>query len=229
MVDIHTHILPSVDDGSKSVQSSLDMVKQSINQGVTSIILTPHYRDEYKLDKQLITDNFENFKAKVEENGLKVNLYLGQEIYIEPNYKRQIKNGKFLTLADSKHILIEFDYTGYIDASEIVYEIIRLGYKPILAHAERYDGISLKDVVEIKELGGFIQINASSLVDIKIGKIHRKAMQLLKYGLVDFVASDVHEYRKNSLQKANKYVEKKFGKYVSDKLFFINAKDIIEG
>ena len=125
--------------------------------------------------------------------------------------------------------MIEFDYSTYVDAPEIVYEIIRLGYKPIIAHVERYDCMDLKDVVEIKELGGFIQINASSLVEMKMGKIHRKAKILLRCGLVDFVASDVHENRKNNLQKASKYVEKKFGKYIKDKLFIKNAKKIIEG
>lgn len=229
MIDIHTHILPNIDDGSKSIESSLNMLKQSIDQGVTDIIMTPHYRGEYKYDKQTAIDDFENFKAKVKEKGLAVNLYLGQEIFIEPDYKRQFNNGKFLTIANTKYVMIEFDYSTYVDAPEIVYEIIRLGYKPIIAHVERYDCMDLKDVVEIKELGGFIQINASSLVEMKMGKIHRKAKILLRCGLVDFVASDVHENRKNNLQKASKYVEKKFGKYIKDKLFIKNAKKIIEG
>ena len=229
MIDIHTHILPNIDDGSKSIESSLNMLKQSIDQGVTDIIMTPHYRGEYKYDKQTAIDYFENFKAKVKEKGLAVNLYLGQEIFIEPDYKRQFKNGKFLTIASTKYVMIEFDYSAYVDAPEIVYEIIRFGYKPIIAHVERYDCMDLKDVVEIKELGGFIQINASSIVEMKMGKIHRKAKILLRCGLVDFVASDVHENRKNNLQKASKYVEKKFGKYIKDKLFLKNAKKIIEG
>ncbi|MBE5737766.1 MAG: hypothetical protein E7348_05135 [Clostridiales bacterium] len=229
MVDIHTHILPNIDDGSQSVESSLSMVQQCVEQGVTDIVLTPHYRGEYKYDKQTAIDSFENFKLKVKEKGLDVNLYLGQEIFIEPDYKRQFKEDTFLTIANGKYVLIEFAYTGYIDAPEIVYEIIRLGYKPIIAHVERYDSIELKDVVEIKELGGYIQVNASSLVNMKIGKVHKKAKILLRCGLVDFVASDVHENRKNNLLKASKYVEKKFGKYIKDKLFTKNAKKIIEG
>ena len=229
MIDIHTHILPNIDDGSKSIESSLDMLEQSIDQGVTDIVMTPHCKGEYKCDKQTTIDNFENFKLKVKEKGLAVNLYLGQEVFIEPNYKRQFMDGNFLTIANSKYVLIEFAYTGYIDAPEIIYEIIRLGYKPIIAHVERYDSIDLKDLFEIKELGGYIQINATSLVEMKISKIHRRAKILLKCGLVDFVASDVHENRKNNLQKASKYVEKKFGKYIKDNLFTNNAKKIIEG
>ena len=229
MVDIHTHILPNIDDGSQNIESSLEMVSQSIEQGVTDIVLTPHYRGEYKYDKQVAIDCFERFKLTVKEKGLKVNLYLGQEIFIESDYKKQFKNDKFLTIANSKYVLIEFDYSVYVDVSEIVYEIVRLGYKPIIAHVERYDYLDMKDVVEIKELGGYVQINASSLIDMKIGKLYKRAKLLLKYGLVDFVASDVHNVRKNNLKKASVYVEKKFGKYIKDKLFIKNAKEIIEG
>ncbi len=229
MIDIHTHILPFVDDGSLDNNISIDMLKECVNQGITDIILTPHYRKIYKLPPNVLKGEFEKFKKIVSDENLPVNLYLGQEIFIDEHYKRAFANKKVLSMNDSKFVLLEFDYDKYVDMTEIVYELKVLGYIPIIAHYERYLNSDLKTAFEIKSLGGLIQVNAESIV----GKFKRRyyglVKKLFKENLIDFVSSDVHHNRENLLLEANKFVEKKFGVDTANKVFTLNAKKIIKG
>lgn len=229
MIDIHSHILPCFDDGSDSVETSLTMLKECISQGVTDIILTPHYRGKCKVDADLLKDEFIKLKQIVLDSKININLYLGQEVFVEKDYKKLLSENKVLTLNDTKFVLIEFDYSTDKDVTEVVYELVRLGYKPIVAHVERYSNVTIDDVLEIKELGGLIQVNASSLMEKKLSSIHKRANKLLKNNLVDFIASDYHFGRSNNMLSASKYVAKKCGEEVKEKVFNINAKQIIEG
>jgi protein-tyrosine phosphatase len=228
MIDIHAHILP-IDDGSKDLETSLSMLKKSIEQGITAVILTPHYNSTTKLTIGQTKEYFEEFKQIVKQKDYDVDLYLGQEVYIDRHYKKKIEQHDFLSLNDSKYILIEFDYDTKMDITEVVYELVRLGYKPIIAHAERYENLTLDDAEEIKELGGYIQVNANSVVGLRFGKSKVFAKKLLRKGLVDFIASDVHYFRKNKMKRAKTCVELKYGKGIKDLIFNLNAKKIIEG
>ena len=116
-----------------------------------------------------------------------------------------------------------------MDITEVVYDLTRSGYIPIIAHAERYVNLTTNDVEEIKGLGGYIQVNASSVVGLSLRKSNAVAKKLLRKGLVDFVASDIHYFRKNKMKRAKMYVELKYGKEIKDLIFNLNAKKIIEG
>ncbi len=229
MIDIHAHILPFVDDGSKEINHSLLMIKDSVEQGITDIILTPHYRGIYKCDTNELKSSFEKFSKLVKQEGYAVNLYLGQEVFVKDNIKKLIENGTVLTLNFSKYILMEFDSDTETDITEAVYEVKRLGFIPIIAHVERYSKVTCEDVYEVKELGGYVQVNASSIVNLRNFKALQKARKLLKLGLVDFIASDVHYNRKNDMLLANQYVTKKYGEQIAERIFKQNAKEIIKG
>ena len=95
MIDIHTHILPEVDDGSVSLEHSLSMIRECVKQGTTDIILTPHYRKEYKLKADLLKDNFIKFKENVEKSGIPVNLYLGKKFLLKKIIKHFLKKRLF--------------------------------------------------------------------------------------------------------------------------------------
>ena len=229
MIDIHTHILPEVDDGSASLDCSISMINECVNQGATDIILTPHYRGEYKLTSKQLKTKFLEFRAYIEKSGILVNLYLGQEIFIEKDYRALFEKNTFLSINDGKYILIEFDYDIKRDVTEVVYELKRMGYIPIIAHIERYQNYDISLAIEVKELGGLIQVNAESLVGKQKRIFGKKVKKLLKNDLVDFVASDFHFNRENFLLKAQTYITKKFGKERANKIFIENAKKIIEG
>ncbi len=229
MIDIHTHILPFVDDGSFDKNLSLDMLKECVRQGITDVVLTPHYRKIYKLTPDILKSEFEKFKSIVNSENIPVNLYLGQEVFIDEYYKRVFTSNKILSMNDSKYVLIEFDYEDEVDMPDIVYELKVMGYTPIIAHYERYFKSNLETALEINSLGGLIQINADSIVGKTKRRYWRLIKKLFKNDLVDFVASDIHHNRENLLLEAKQFVQKKFGIDTANKVFIENAKKIIKG
>ena len=226
MIDIHSHILPSVDDGSLNDEQSLDMIREAVRQGVKTFVLTPHYRADYITKRETLQTAFDKFKEMVAAEGVGAKLYLGQEIYAFDGLVPALDSGKVLTMNGSKYVLVEFSLNRPMDIPEIAYTLISHGYVPIIAHLERYKYADEYIAHEIKEIGGLIQINAGSLCCR--GGYKRRASDLIKRGFVDFVASDVHYNRENFMLKAYCKVAKKFGTATAEKLFCENAKNIVE-
>ncbi len=229
MIDIHAHILPFVDDGSSSFEQSIEMIERASKLGVKGIVLTPHYRFDYCPSKEVVENTFNQLKRKVNEKGIEVNLYLGQEFFIDRNYKENIFNGNAIAINGSKYILIEFDLQFECNIIETVYEICRLGYIPIIAHLERYFYADLETAFQIKKMGGLLQVNATSIVGKEKRQTKKLAKQMFKFGLVDFVASDLHSCRDNLMGKAYLKVAKKYGNKVAERVFVKNAQKILEG
>ncbi len=229
MIDVHAHALPFVDDGSNSVNNSIEILSKSASLGVTDVVLTPHHRGEYICEGQELKQKFEEFKKVVSGAGISLNLYLGQEIHYTASTRKLLKEGKLLTINDSKYLLIEFPFLDEIDYSEVVYELVSDGYIPIIAHPERYAFFDLFSAYDVKNQGALIQINASSIVGENKKRFYKKVKAMLKRGLVDFVASDIHMFRENELNRAYLKIRKKFGKEVAEKLFTLNAEKIIKG
>ena len=227
MIDIHTHILPAVDDGSESIENSIKMLNDLKESGVTDVILTPHYRGKYLCTKEVLKVQFEKIKALAKD--VPINLYLGQEIYVEKDTFNLLSSGELLTLNNTKYVLLEFHHVNPSDIVEAVYVAKMRGFIPIVAHVERYEYLQFDDVFEIKNLGGLIQINASSLVNKKNKDYYKRVKKLLKNNLVDFVASDCHDFRPIRIGEARKLLTKKYGEELANKLFDTNALNIING
>ena len=204
MLDIHTHILPNVDDGSKSLEESIELLRSEVNNGVTTVILTPHQNARIKTKNELIK-RFLEFKKEIDF----IDLYLGSEIYYYDDLIADLVNDRVLTINNSKYVLVEFSTRTETNIADIVYEIVLKGFKPIIAHIERYPYLTLENYLAIKNNGGLIQINASSYEDKYFKK---KTKILLKNKLVDFVASDCHNTKTRNVVFSNikKVVEKKY-------------------
>ena len=227
MTDIHSHILPLVDDGSERIEESLSMLKEEEAQGVKSVILTPHYRASFNKEKSELEKIFGEFKKVAKNNGINIDLYLGQEIYWTEKTLSLLKEDRLLTLNNTKYVLAEFSTVRYSDVTEAAYELVANGYIPVIAHVERYDYVDLSEIEEIRSLGGLIQVNASSVMGKPKRKYRKKVKKLMKAGLVDFVASDIHYVRTNRMKKAYEYVSKKFGKETAEKIFKLNAQKLL--
>ena len=228
MIDIHTHILPFVDDGSEDEKTSLEMLKLLKKEGVTDVILTPHYRGKYRPSPAKLKGAFEKFNQLKTENNIDVNLYLGEEIFDLIDFASTKLGKRTITLNDSKFVLIEFPYFSACDIVEHAYNVYTFGLVPIIAHVERYEYITFDLVQELKSVKALIQVNASSVVG-KAPKFSRKiTKKLLKHRLVDFVASDIHDGREPCLQKAYKLVKRRYGFNYANKIFNENAKEIIK-
>jgi len=220
MIDIHTHILYGVDDGSENFETSKLLIEEEIKNNVDIVILTPHQNQESKNKDELI-NRFESFKKEFSDYN--ISFYLGSEIYYYSNMIDDLKDGKLLTINNSKYVLVEFSTEIETDITNIVYDLKINGYIPIIAHIERYPYLDLKSYDEIKKNGGLIQINSKSFER----KIYNKKLKyLLKKDLVDFISSDCHNAKRNcDFEYAKKYIAKKFkNKYEK----FFNNKFIFE-
>ncbi len=231
LVDIHSHIITKVDDGSENIEASIYLLRLAKNAGIKDLILTPHFRRgmfEASVDK--IKEGFSELQKIAKENNIDINLYLGQEIYIRRvgSFKEYLESGKVIPLNDTNYYLIEFSYDSEIDISEVVYNLKLLKKKAIIAHIEKYNYITLKEAEEIKATGALIQVNASSIVGRYGFGMKRKTLKYIKEGLVDFVASDCHATREYDYDKAYNLILRKFGSSVALKLFKDNAKVLLE-
>jgi len=213
MIDVHAHVLPFVDDGSPDVESSLSMLREQAAQGVTDLFLTPHYypvRGYWRTaaENRAVFDDF--VKAA---GGIGVTLRLGNEIYYTIDSIRDLRQGKVIPLGTSTFVLVEFSMVKEEeDIAEAIHNLRAIGFKPIIAHPERYPYLDkITDFEIIKKMGGFIQLNASSLLGKYGTAVQKTCMQLLKLGFVDFVASDIHTFRKNDMKEAFDLVSKKLG------------------
>ena len=230
MIDIHAHVIPFVDDGSSSIECSLQMLISLSDSGVKAVVCTPHYRHNYVSRIEQIEEQFAKLKERVLEEKIPINLYLGRELYISSDYKKLLSNERdSFTLNHSPYVLIEFDYTENGEIVEVAYELLNMGFIPIIAHVERYSYITESDVYEIKSMGGLIQVNADSIVGDNKKHYYKFIKKLFKSNLVDFVSSDLHEQRINHMAEARKFVAKKFGEDVANVVFSENAKKIIKG
>lgn len=229
MIDIHTHVLPFVDDGSESLSQSLEMVKTACEQGVTDMFLTPHRRHEYNTTPEETIEVFNNFKKEVEKLDLPINLYLGNEIFYKIDTVDKLLKSHRLTMNNSKYVLIEFSTTYPIDVEEAVYKILRAGFIPIIAHVERYRYFTAENYFEVKKMGALLQVNADAIVGKEKRRRQKTIDFLFKQQLVDFVASDYHANRPNLLKEAYRVIEKRFGEEAAQVVFNLKAKEIIKG
>ena len=211
MVDIHTHIIPGVDDGSPNLETSIKMIKHEISIGVDSIICTPHHiYHRYEKSVEEIKSNFLLLKEAVEKENLPIKLYLGQEICYShrEDIIKMLQEGKLLTLNNTNRVLLEFHFTREPeDLLDIIYNFSIHGYEVIIAHVERYEWMTLDKVIALKGEGALIQINSNSYLGLTTWKEKRFTKLLLKKGLVNYVASDTHSFRPSSLDKSYKKIK----------------------
>jgi len=233
MIDMHSHILFGVDDGAKTINDSLNIIKEEISKGVSHIILTPHYKKRHVgSDLEKVVENYKLLRMIVKEEKLNVELYLGNEVYLDFNYYETIWKNSFYTLADSDYILIEFSTVDIPkNIPEICYEANLKGYIPILAHVERYDILYdnkqlIKDIVNE---GAHFQVNASTIINKESKESYKFVNYLLKSELVSFVASDVHNMTTRGfyLDEAYKAVKQMCNEQYADKIFRLNQQNII--
>lgn len=209
MKDLHSHILFGIDDGCKTIDEAINLLKESKKQGVDEIILTPHYIENSKFncnnkDKKAL---FEELKSKVEEENIGIKIYLGNEVFFTDNFIELLEEKEIATLNDSKYILFEFPMGPiYNNTSEIISHIISKGYNPILAHPERYKRFQEHPELaeEYLRMGVHMQGNFTSLFG-KYDKTSEKTLKyLLKKHYISFLGSDVHHQVNYSEKKLRK-------------------------
>jgi len=230
-IDIHSHVIPQVDDGSKSLEVSVEMLKMAYKNGVKTVIATPHYYDSKSFDPVLVQQQFELLVKEAKLQIPEMQLYLGNEMYYQCLQEALLEQKKVNTLAQSRYVLIEFSYTvSYKSIYEKTREMILNGFIPIIAHVERYQCMGDFDHVrDLIELGCYMQINASSIGSGLFNRTASYTKKLLESGLVHFVATDAHNTssRRPELRKAVSTIRKIGGDQLVTQLLHENPMCVI--
>lgn len=208
MIDLHSHLIWGIDDGSKSRDMTLNMLMQAIEGGTTKLVLTPHYMPGYfEVPLEEVKKKVEGIRNLVREENLNIEIYQGQEVYYTSNILENYINNYIGTINNSRYMLIEFNMRDFSikEAIENIYEIQLKGIVPVMAHPERYQKF-IKNPSLINEFikeGFLFQLNMGSITG-DFGKDVKKTAELyLKNNIYSFVGSDAHRDTKRNPDMSN--------------------------
>ena len=210
-VDIHSHLLPGIDDGAKNLDSSIELISKMSSYGIKNIITTPHVLgDVYQNSSETIKSKLEEVKTALKKRNITdVSIRAAAEYMMDEQFSELLEKNDILTLKDN-FVLVEMSYfSAPINLYEILFEIQVKGYKPVLAHPERYNFFhtNLDNYYKLKKAGCLFQLNLLSLTE-QYGKgVQKMSEKLLKENLYDFVGTDTHH--KNHLELLKKIGNKK--------------------
>ena len=231
MIDVHSHILYGIDDGSKSLEDSLKILKLASKCGVTDIFLTPHYILESKYmcptetKIEILNEIKENFPSKI-------NFHIGTEIYINEQIDELVKQNEISTLGDSRYLLIELPVMNeYLGLEDYLFRLRDMGYKIIIAHPERYYYFKndFNKLLNMCKQGIYFQGNYMSLYGTYGKSVKDLFIKIIRHHAYSFMASDVHSPRQKYYKKikdAKRRIESMTDKDYANRIFSLNAAKI---
>lgn len=217
MIDIHSHILPGVDDGAQTEQASIEMAKMAVEEGVTKIVASPHHKNRhYDNYKEAIVTHVKVLNELFQENNIPLEVLVGQEVRVYGEILRDFEKGEIQTINDTNYILIEFPFDSvpqYVD--QLLYDMQIAGLRPIIVHPERNRELreNKQRMYELVRGGALSQVTAASLLG-NFGKdVEQFSFELIEADLTHFIASDAHNTtnRPFHMQEAFAVVDEKFG------------------
>lgn len=233
MIDMHTHILPNIDDGSESMEETIKMLKEAKEAGFTDIITTSHYiENSYDITKRERKNIINEIKSKLDIENINIKLYNGAEAYISNNIYELIEKEALPTLNSSKYLLMELPMNNKVLYLEnVIYSLESKGITPIIAHPERYSYVQkdIKFVEELVERGVLFQANYGSIIGKYGNDASKSVKKLLKKKLIHFLGTDTH--KSNSIYTQMNIILKKLekitGKEYLELLSVINPEIVI--
>lgn len=194
---MHSHLVPGVDDGSDSIETSLTLLEGFVAMGYKKVITTPHVRPDYFPNTpENLTAGFNKLKAAVQVAGLEIELDFAAEYFVDFDFLKILESGKLLTFSGN-HVLIEIStFSPPPNLFDTVFQLRIKGYQPILAHPERYIYFSdLKSFEKLKDFGCLFQTNILSLAGHYGKEVKELSIKILKKGMVDLLGTDMHHVR----------------------------------
>ena len=196
-IDLHSHLLPGIDDGVRSIEESIRLIKEFKNLGFTKLITTPHIiSDSYPNTKEIIDTKLSEIRDAIKRENIDIEIYAGAEHYIDMSFLELLEDDNLVPFYKN-YVLFETSYTSKpIILEKAIFEMKVKGYIPVLAHPERYRYMhhDIHEYIKLKELGVLFQINIKSLRNSS-GPVYDMLLEIIEHGLADFVGSDVHRQR----------------------------------
>lgn len=234
MIDIHSHILPGVDDGSADMKESLNMARKAVEAGITHLFATPHHLNEkYVNVKRDIIDRAVRLNDSLQQNNIPLIIHLGQEVRIHRDIFTSLEKEEILTLDDNgKYLLLELP-SGKVPTytKEVIYELLLKGITPIIVHPERNKELieNHKLLFELVQEGALTQLTSGSINGNFGKKIQSFSKKIIEHNLSHFIATDAHNIisRGFSLQHAYEIITKAYG---IERTFYFkeNAEQLIK-
>lgn len=235
MIDLHIHILPGFDDGAKSLEESVEMAEMAFYNNTTIISATPHcnmkgifettWGEEYRKRKQML-------QQILMEKGIPLQIAAGMELFGTEDLPEKLRSGKLITINQSQYPLVEFDFGEEEDFIFLVMrKLLRFGYRPILAHPERYICVYRNPsmIYELYQMGVVTQINKGSVLGRFGHKVQQTVNRILRHRLAAIAASDAHgcDYRTPDLSEFRNILDWNFGEGCSPLLLEENPQRIL--
>jgi protein-tyrosine phosphatase len=234
MIDLHSHILPALDDGAPDTSTALDMARMAVDDGIEVMACTPHMLPGvYDTEAIRIRQRVVLLKERLTESGINLSLVVGSDAHIRPDFVSALRDGRILTLNDSRFVLVEPPHSVMPRRlDDLFFQILISGYVPILTHPERLSWLAtnIGIVEEMVHWGVLLQVTAGSLC----GDFGRNAkywsQRLLAQGLVHLIATDAHNItsRPPRLARARKLAEAEVGEVEATKIFVTRPQQILD-
>lgn len=227
-VDIHSHLLPGIDDGAKNVEISTSLLQQLSELGIKHFVITPHVLGEvYPNTTETIQDKLRLLKEEISKTKLKdISISAAAEYMMDERFQERLKDNDILTLKEH-FVLVEMSYLNPpLNLYEIIFDIQVKGFKPVLAHPERYNFYhnDFENYYKLKKAGCLFQMNLLSLSSHYGSNVKNIALKLLENNLYDFVGTDTHHLNHVKLLQILS-IEKKYAEKV--KLLIENNKQFL--
>ena len=233
MIDIHCHILPGIADGAKSETASLQIAQQAVDQGIHTMIATPHHlNNRYENNRESIIKHTEILNHLFASHNIPLTLLPGQETRIYGEFLQGLRNGELLPLNETSFVFVELPYDHVpLYTESLIYDLQMAGYKPIIVHPERNrELVEQPDkLYDLVRRGALTQVTTNSLLG-RFGKsVARFSREIIEHHLAHFVASDAHNTtsRPVNLMNAYDFVKKEFG-IETYYMFLENAEYLIK-
>lgn len=196
MIDIHCHLLPAVDDGPGTVEQTIEMARRAVEEGVTAIVVTPHaFHPQFETEDLNVQEAATTLQNVLHQEGIKLDIYPGQEIRVFGDLVQALEDGEALSLAGSRYVLVEFPSdTVPAYAEQLFFRLQAEGYTPVIAHPERNKELATNPqrLMDFVSSGALSQVTTSSLTGEFGQTVKEIAFVFLRNGLSQLVASDAH-------------------------------------
>lgn len=201
MIDIHSHILPNIDDGSRSIEETFNLLQEAHDAGFEAIVSTSHYMEEYyEVNASERNIWIDAISKNLQQKNIDINLYLGSEVYISSNIIKLLEEGKASTINDTSYVLFEMPLNAEpLNLYDVIYEMQEYKLVPILAHPERYSFVQKKPelIYDLIQKGVLMQSNYGSIIGQYGEKAQVIVTKFFENNMVHFLGSDVH--RQNTI------------------------------
>lgn len=234
LIDMHCHIVPGVDDGARDLYDAAKILQLEYKNQVQAVIVTPHYRvGMFETPQKEIERQFQRIDEMTRRSRSGMRAYLGCEYYTNIHMVEDLKQGRRPTMIGTEYVLTEFsERHNYQLIRNQVYALLGAGYRPIIAHAERYPCLSRTPalVEELVQMGAQIQLTSANVLGKGGWRQKRFCHKMIERKLVHYIASDAHDQieRKPDLLPCAEFVSKKYGQQTAEQIFIQNPSRIIK-